>query len=423
MSTPALAVEPTSRIPATYVARQPILDPNRKVFGYELLYRAAAGDVACTASPDMASATVLTDALLNIGFETLTDGRKGFMNVTRELLLNEAGSLMPASLSVLELLETIEAEPAVIDACRALKSAGYTLALDDFVPMSGAERLLPYVKIVKVDVLATAPEARAKLAQRLLPRGITMLAEKVETAEMYEEALAEGYTLFQGYFFCRPKTLRSGPLPASRREYLEVLATINQPDITVSIVEEVVKREASLSYKLLRCVNSAASGFHQEIHSIRQAILLLGLDRIRAWASVWAMAGINGCNTTEVVTIAVLRARCCELLGKVLGEDTGQELFLLGLCSLLDAMLGQPLANVIPGLPLSQETRNALLGKDNQARRVLDAVIMQERGAWDRAEEAAFRAGLSGADLAVAHAEALRWGHALTESEITAPAN
>jgi EAL and modified HD-GYP domain-containing signal transduction protein len=422
MSTPALIVEP-SRTPATYVARQPILDGNRKVFGYELLYRAGAEDVACTGSADMASASVLTDALLNIGFETLTDGRKGFMNVTRGLLLSEAGSLTPAPLTVLELLETIEAEPAVIDACRALKSAGYTLALDDFVPMSGAERLLPYVKIVKVDVLATSAETRAKVAQRLLPRGITMLAEKVETAEMYEEALADGYTLFQGYFFCRPKTLRSGPLPASRLAHLQVLAAVNQPDVTVAVVEEVVKREASLSYKLLRCVNSAAAGIHQEIHSIRQAILLLGMDRIRTWASVWAMAGINGRNTTEVVTIAVLRARCCELLGKVLGEDTGQELFLLGLCSLLDAMLGQPLANVVPGLPLSKETRSALLGQDNQARRVLDAVILQERGAWDRAEEAAFRAGLSGADLAVAHAEAIRWGHTLTQSGIAAPAN
>jgi EAL and modified HD-GYP domain-containing signal transduction protein len=422
MSTPALTVEPF-RTPATYVARQPILDQNRKVFGYELLYRAEAGDLACTASPDMASASVLTDALLNIGFETLTDGRKGFMNVTRGLLLSEAGSLVPAPSSVLELLETIEAEPAVIDACRALKSAGYTLALDDFVPMSRAERLLPYVKIVKVDVLATTAETRAKVAQRLLPRGITMLAEKVETAEMYEEALADGYTLFQGYFFCKPKTLRSGPLPASRLAHLQVLTAINQPNVTVALVEDVVKREASLSYKLLRCVNSAAAGIHQEIHSIRQAILLLGMDRIRTWASVWAMAGINGRNTTEIVTIAVLRARCCELLGKVLGEDTGQELFLLGLCSLLDAMLGQPLANVVPGLPLSRETRGALLGQDNQARRVLDAVIMQERGAWDRAEEAAFRAGLSGADLAVAHAEALRWGHTLTQSGIASPAN
>jgi EAL and modified HD-GYP domain-containing signal transduction protein len=423
MSTPALSVEPFSRARATYVARQPILDSNRKVFGYELLYRAGAEDVACTASPDMASASVLSDALLNIGFETLTDGRKGFMNVTRSLLLNDGGSLAPRGQSVLELLETIEAEPAVIDQCRALKSAGHTLALDDFVPMSGAERLLPYVKIVKVDVLATAPETRARVAQRLLPRGITMLAEKVETAEMYEEALADGYSLFQGYFFCKPKTLRAGPLPPSRLAHLQVLAAVNQPDVTVTMVEEVVKREASLSYKLLRCVNSAAAGIHQEIHSIRQAILLLGMDRIRTWASVWAMAGINGRNTTEVVTIAVLRARCCELLCKVLGEDTGQELFLLGLCSLLDAMLGQPLANVVPGLPLSKETRGALLGQDNQARRVLDAVIMQERGAWERAEEAAFRAGLSGADLAVAHAEALRWGHTITQSGIAAPGN
>ena len=138
--------------------------------------------------------------------------------------------------------------------------------------------------------------------------------------------------------------------------------------------------------------------------------------------TVWAMASLNGRGCSEVVTVAVLRARCCELVGNALGEDAGAELFLLGLCSLLDTMLGRPLASLIDGLPLSPGTRGALLGDDNQPRRVLDAVIMQERGAWDRAEEAAARAGISPIDLAVAHAEALRWGRQLTETGISAPA-
>jgi c-di-GMP-related signal transduction protein len=416
-----LQVDPRERSEQTFVARQPILDEARQVFGYELLYRAAEADTACVATSDVASARVLTDTLLTIGFDTLTDGRKGFMNVSRGLLVGEAGSLVPAAMAVLELLESIEADPEVIDACRTLKAAGHTLALDDFVPMSGADRLLPYVKVVKVDVLSTSAETRVALARRLLPRGIRMLAEKVETLEMFEAARADGYTLFQGYFFCRPETVSSASLPNSRLAHLHVLAAINQPDLTVMAIEELVKHEASLTYRLLRCVNSAAAGLHQEIHSIRQAVVLLGVDRIRKWASVWALAGLNGRGCPEIVTVAILRARCCELLGNALGEDAGAELFLLGLCSLLDTMLGRPLASVVDGLPLSPDTRGALLGQDNLSRRVLDAVIMHERGAWDRAEEAAVRAGISATDLAVAHAEAIRWGRELTQIGIAEP--
>jgi EAL and modified HD-GYP domain-containing signal transduction protein len=416
--------EPDDPTQLTYVARQPILDEARQVFGYELLYRAAQADTVATfTNADEASARVFTDTLLTMGFDTLTDGRKGFMNVSRSLLLSEAASLTPPAQSVLELLETIEADPEVIDACRTLKTSGYTLALDDFVPAGGADRLLPYVKLVKVDVLSTAAEVRAAIARRLLPRGIKMLAEKVETLEMFDAARADGYTLFQGYFFCKPKTLSSVALPASRLTHLHMLAEINRPDLTVMALEEIVKHEPSLTYRVLRCVNSAASGLHQEVHSIRQAIVLLGVDRIRKWASVWALAGINGRGCTEVVTLAVLRARCCEVLGNRIGEDAAGEFFLLGLCSLLDTMLGRTIASVVDGLPLSPETRGALLGHDNPSRRVLDAVIMHERGAWDQAAAAADRAGVSAGDVAAAHAEAIRWGRQLSQSGASAPLN
>ena len=422
MSTLSLPIESDIQPALTFVARQPILDETGRVFGYELLYRDNETDTACVMESDAASARVLTDTILSIGFDTLTDGRKGFMNVSRNLLINEAASLAPKQSSVLELLETVTADPEVIDACRTLKSGGHTLALDDFVPMSGADLLLPYVKVVKVDVLTTSPETRAAIARRLLPRGIKMLAEKVETVEMFDATRADGYSLFQGYFFCKPKTLTGAALPSSRMMHLQILAAINQPDLTVMAAEEIVKHEASLTYRLLRCVNSAASGLHQEIHSIRQAILLLGVDRIRKWASVWAMAGLNGRGCSEVVTIAVLRARCCELVGNAIGEGAGGELFLLGLCSLLDTMLGRPLSTVVEGLPLSADTRGALLGDDNLSRRVLDAVIMHERGAWDRAQEAADRAGISPGDLAVAHAEAIRWGRQLSQSGLATAA-
>lgn len=406
-----------------FVARQPILDAKRQVFGYELLYRGLADAPSCVDPSDLASANVLTNAVLNLGLDTLTDGRKAFINISRGLLVGDIGSLLDPSQVVIELLEDISADPEVIDACRTLKSAGYAIALDDFVPGSGAERLLPYARFVKVDVLSTSPEARAALAQRLLPRGIRLLAEKVESHEIFDLSREEGYSLFQGYFFCRPATFRSGALPAARLSHLRLLAAMNDPDATVAEVEDVVKQEASLSYRLLRCVNSAALGIHREISSIRQAILLLGIDQIRKWASIWAMAGVNGNGSPEVVTTAILRARCCEMLGQsVRKPDGAPALFLLGLCSLLDTMLERPMAAVVDGLPLDKDTRGALLGDDNLERRLLDAVIACERGSWHTAAEAASRVGISDSDLAAAYADAIRWGHDLSRSGMTAAA-
>jgi c-di-GMP-related signal transduction protein len=408
---------------AVFVARQPILDAKQQVFGYELLYRGLADATFCAAPSDLASANVLTDALLNLGLEKLTDGRKAFINMSRSLLIGEAGSLMQPSEVVIELLEDIAADPEVIDACRSLKSAGYAIALDDFVPGSGAERLLPYARFVKVDVLSTTPEDRAALARRLLPRGIRLLAEKVETHEMFGATRDEGYSLFQGYYFCRPATFRTGALPAAKLSHLRVLAAINDPDVSIADVEDVVKHEASLSYRLLRCVNSAASGLHREISSIRQAILLLGIDQIRRWASVWALAGVNGKGSPEVVTTAILRGRCCEVLGQSVREPDGASaLFLLGLCSLLDTMLERPMAAVLDGLPLSKDTRGALLGDDNAERQLLDAVIACERGAWDLAAASASRLGLTDTDLASAYADALKWGRDLSRTGLTAAA-
>jgi EAL and modified HD-GYP domain-containing signal transduction protein len=402
---------------AAFVARQPILDNGQRVFGYELLYRDCESAIACTAPSDTASARVLTDSVLNLGLEALTGGHKAFVNLSRSLLIGDAGTLLPPSGVVVELLEDIEADPEVIDACRELKSAGYALALDDFTPGSGAERLLPYVKYVKLDVLATAPEVRAALARRLLPRGIRLLAEKVETREMFAATEAEGYTLFQGYFFCRPATLRSGALPSARMPHLRILAAINEPDLTVARIEDIVKHEAALSYRLLRCVNSAAAGIHREIHSIRQAILLIGIEQIRRWASVWAMAGLNGGGSPEVVTTAILRGRCCEVLGTAVRDpEYASALFLLGLCSLLDTMLERPMSAVVDGLPLNADTRKALLGDDNPERRLLDAVIACERGAWESAAEYAACLGISNGDLASAYADALRWGHDIARS-------
>ena len=399
-----------------YIARQPILHSSGRVFGYELLYRASEEDVACTTAGDAAGARVLTDAVLNLGLDVLTDGQTAFVNLTRRLLLDQAATLLPKGSAVFELLEDIRVDDEVVDTCRTLFANGYTFALDDFVQGSEAETLLPYVKFVKVDVLSTSAADRAEMARRFLPQGLRLIAEKVETATMAAEVRAEGYDLVQGYFFCKPSTFVAPSLPSRRLVYLQLLGALNQPNVTTDALEDLIKHDASLSFRILRSVNSAAFAQTQEIRSIRQAIVLLGLQRIRQWASVWSMAGLNSGGTAVTATVAILRARCCELLADTLGGANGSEFFMLGLCSLLDAMLGRRMATLLEDLPLSAPICAALLGEANVERSVLDAVIAYEQGDWSGAMAAARTAGVSPLRLPDAYAESLQWARELSRT-------
>jgi len=391
-----------------YVARQAILDARWQVFGYELLYRADGG--AANVSMDLAAARVMTDAVLNVGLDTLTGGRPAFLNLTRSLLVSEAWSVLAPSAVVFELHQSIPVDDEVIAMCRQLHDAGYALALCDFTLDSDAEALLRYAKYVKVDILRQQ-RTYAATADYLQARGIKLIAEHVEDKASFEAACAAGYSLFQGHFFCQPKTCSAAPMPASRMAYVQLLSALNRPQLSLSEIEELIKHDVSLSYRVLRCINSAAYGLRREIRSIQEALVLLGVEPIRSWASVWCVAGLNTSGTFELVTTALVRARCCELLGEHLAKaDEAPELFLVGLCSLLDAMLGRPLEEAIGDLPLSARARSAVLGEDRNIERcVLDAVVAYENGLWDEAALATHGAGLTPALLAEAYAGALRW--------------
>lgn len=398
------------------VARQPILDRQDRVFGYELLYRAAPGDTACTTDGDLAGARVLTDAVLDIGLDTLTGGRLAFINLTRALLVGDGSTIVPAGGAVLEIREDVSIDPEVTRKVQELRAAGYRLALDDFVPGSDAEALLPFVEFVKLDVLALSEALLESEAQRLLARGLTLVAEKVETREMHERLKGMGYHLFQGYYFSKPVIHAGAALPARHMAYLGLLAELNRPDLTVGELEALVKQDASLSLRVLQCVNSAAFGIRREVTSIREALVLLGIEPIRKWASVWCLAGLNTGNSAELATLALLRARSCEVLGEGLTEVENSELFIVGLCSLLDVMLHRTMPDALQYLPLSSGAQRALLGDTNRMRSVLDAVIAYEGGAFEQASSDAVRAGAPASRLPDAYASALRWARQLSQT-------
>ncbi len=383
------------------VARQPILDLAGRVYGYELLYRNSAEATECTAEGDIAGARVLTDAVLSLGLDVLTSGRPAFINFTRSLLLNGAGTLLPPTSMVIEVREDVAVDQELIDACRSLHGRGFALALDDFVPGSAAEALIPFASFVKVDVLAIPAIERKKLAARLVPYGMRLIAEKVETAE---------------------KTFATTAMPGRHMAYLGLLGALNRDDLSVDELEDLVKHDVSLSFRVLRSVNSWLYGLRHEVTSIRHALVLLGIDQIRKWASVWVLAGLNSTGTQETVNVAILRGRCCELIGdQLVGPDEGPSYFLLGLCSLLDVVLGRPMAEALGEMPLPAALNDALLGEQNDARHVLDAVLAYEQGKWAEANAAMEALRLSPDLLPGVYAEALRWARELMKTTSGGP--
>ena len=394
-----------------YVARQPILDTAGAVFGYELLYRDLPeyeGE-----REDHAGARVLTDAVLGLGLDTITGGKPAFLNLTRPLLLR-LSALLPPDAAVFELQRDIPVDDETFETCRTLHESGYSLALDDFQAGSGASALLPFVRFVKVDASTTSAAGLAGIARYLGSSPITLMAEHVSSEEAFTAARTAGYHLFQGPYFSNPTVCSRTAVPGRHLAYLQLLAALNKPDLTLSEIEDLVKHDVSLSYRVLRCVNSAAFGIRREVQSIRQALLLLGLAPIRSWASVWCVAGLNTGGVSELVTMVRMRGRCCELLAELRGSGNSSEMFLVGLCSMLDAMLGQPMSEALGELPLSQEARGALLGERNDERTLLEAVTAYEQGEWDEATARAEQLGLEGADLAKAYTESLRWSRELT---------
>ncbi len=392
---------------AIYVARQPVLTATGEVFGYELLYRANWHAQACVDASDIAAARVLTDSLLSIGLDGISGGRRIFLNMTRSLLLQDLSTLLKPESTVLEILEDVVIDDEVVSTCCALHAQGYSLALDDFVPGSDAEALLPYARFVKIDVLQQSPASTRALVARLTASGIRVVAEKVETQEVFDETRALGYTLFQGYYFCRPKTLTARAVPSRQLAYVHLVSALRNPDLSINELESLVKHDVSVTYRVLRLVNSAGFGARREITALRDALMLVGIRTIASWVTVWSMTGLNRA-PGEVATLAMMRARTCELLGNELNGE-GDRLFLLGLCSMLDTMLGVPIEKALEALPLAPEIQRALLNVPGQERSMLDAVIAYERGEWDEAERIALGLGLPAGSLPDAYGDALRW--------------
>lgn len=405
-----------------FIARQPILDRNERVYGYELLFRAADEAFCRLQDGEQASVAVISDSLLLHGLNELTGSARAFINCARQTLLKGHAALLPRERVVLELLETVEPDDEVLAACRSLKDAGYLIALDDF---AGArqEALVGLADIIKLDVLATTEREREAVIRKYAPRGIKFLAEKVEKRAQFRTAMEQGYTYFQGYFFCKPEILSTRDIAPMKLVYFRVLQTVTQPEIDVRAVAESIKHDLSLSYKLLRFLNSALFMFSSRVTSIQQALRLLGEDGIRKWVALVTIFTLAEGRPAILVHTALLRAAFCEMLAPLLGAaERGADFFFLGLFSNIDVILGRPLSAILADLPIAEDVSNALLGGANPLRDVLQAVTAYEQGDWTAFAALAKKLSLPEEAFSKIYLESLRWCRELSLEEETKPA-
>jgi c-di-GMP-related signal transduction protein len=320
-----------------FVARQPILTKDEKVFGYELLFfRDGIEDYFCPKDAEAAS-KVMLDSSLIMGLDVLCNGGRAFVNCTRDMLLKDYVTLAPSSQTVVEILESVEPDDLVMAACQRLKEGGYMIALDDFAMDDKREPLTNIADIIKVDVQGTTAEERTAIVKKYGPWHCRMLAEKVGTREEFLAAKKAGFAYFQGYFFRRPETVKTHAVPGNQLNYIKMLQVVSKPELEPREIENAIKGEASLCYRLLRYMNSASFGFSNEIHSVRHALSILGEREVRRWVRLVVTLAAGQNKSSDLVLSALVRGRFCELLSPKIKHGES-DLFLLGLLSLMDSI-------------------------------------------------------------------------------------
>ncbi len=400
--------------PLRYVARQPIFDREEKVFGYELLFRDGLEN-AFHGDTDEASRATLDRTLL-MGLDVLCDGRRAFVNCTRDTLIKGLVTLLPSTTTVVEILETVPGDPDVVAACQSLREAGYMIALDDYVADDPREGLTSLADIIKVDMQLTTEEQRIAMIQRLGGRHCRMLAEKIETHAEFVRARDQGFVYFQGYFFRRPEMMNTHDMPANQMNYLRMLQEVSRPELEIKALEQLVKAEASVCYRLLRYLNSAMFGFQSEIHSVRHALSILGERDVRRWVRLVAAVGAGQEKTSDLVLSALVRGRFGELLSPRVAHGES-DLFLLGLLSLIDAMLEIPMEDVLEKIPLDHETKAVLLGQPSLLRPVYQLMLAHESGEWEAAAELSGKLHMDSEDVAGLYWQAQEWAREVSSGE------
>lgn len=383
-----------------YLVRHPIFNRMEEVVGYEVLFREGLGEL----TPDQAASKV-ADALYSLGIDAVSGGKKAYVTLTRNLLLQEAATVLPAGQVAVELLEEMEADSEVLIACRNLKQAGIPLVLGAYALQPQRAALLALADIVKIDGGALVKEIKGRL-----PGTIQLLAARLENRPEFEGAMAAGGHLFQGGFFSKPVLVKGKEIPGFKLNYLRILEEIQRPELDFDRLEKILKLEMSLAYKLLRYMNSAFFGWQMEIQSIKHALIMLGETGFKRWASFIALSGLAKDKPPELVFQATLRGRFLELLAKPLRlAHRADDLFLMGMLSLIDTLVSRPMAEVLEGMPIAQDIKSALLGGEGRLNDLHRLSLFYLEADWAAFEALAEKMEIDALSIPELYTAALAW--------------
>jgi len=364
------------------VARQPIYSPGMAVIAYELLYRKSPHATKAEVTDSRRATMDVIGNALEIGLDRLTAGLPIHVNFSREMLVSDSPLPLQSDRLVIEVLESVPGDAQVLAGIASLRSQGHRIALDDYEPHATDAALLNVADIVKLVISQKTPEQLVPLVKQLKSRGLELIAEEVETVEQFESCLELGFDGFQGYFLQHPQTFRAQRVPTSRLAMLRLVATLNKDVESLDEIEQLISQDVSMPYRLLRCINSSYYNLPRRIDSIHQAIVILGLDNLRRLCTLVALQAFDD-RPPSLFVNALVRGRMCEQLGKLAGvKDTGSY-FITGLFSMLDAITGVPLEELMKELPLTAAVERALLSEEGELGTALACVRAYERGAWN----------------------------------------
>jgi c-di-GMP phosphodiesterase len=389
-----------------FVGRQPIFDRKQEVVAYELLYRAGNdGNYAEFPDGDRATTEVIINSVLDIGLDSIVGAHPAYFNLTGSFIRGDHPLPLDKSQVVLEILEDIEPDEHVIEGMRELAANDFIIALDDFVFSDKFIPLLEIAHIVKLEVMGQSEADLRERIKQLEPYQVKLLAEKVETHEEFEMCKMLGFEYFQGYFLCKPHIIEGRSMPANRLVVLSLLAKLQDPDADIEELEQLIVQDVSLTYRLLRFINSAAFALGKEIESVHRALILIGTNTIKKWVNLLLLARIDD-KPRELMRTALIRGRMCELLADLHNHPRDRDqYFTCGLFSVLDALMDRPMDELLAELPLNSEVKQALLENEGEAGEVLTEVLNYEKGAWQELLES----GISASDFRHCYLQAVLW--------------
>lgn len=394
----------------SYVARQPILDLAQQVVAYELLFRDGKSNCFPGIDPNQATSNILTNNHLTLGLEVITDDFPAFINFHADTLISHFPSFLDPQNVVIEILEDVPVTQALFEACKSLNEKGYKLALDDYDFDEKWEVFYPIVDIIKIDVLEFSIVEISKLVRKLDGFNVTLLAEKVETAEQFEKLKMLGFTLFQGYFFAKPEVLKQKKITTAKQNILELISQASKVDLDIDTIRDVFAVDPGLTYKLLRFINSPTYGSAQEITSLKHALAYIGQVELKKFIALLALSDLSSEKNSEIIRLSLARAKFCEQIALSCFEsENPPKAFLTGILSLIDGVLDHDLEHVLNILPVHEEIKSALRSEKCDLTNYLSLVRNIEQGLWEISEKIAAELKLDGDVCFQAYKVSLSW--------------